>query len=295
MSPFNLPTQLRCVGSILLDQSSSDYFEDNFVKGLLGVKESNLIFADVYKKTDDTQQFTLEKDFAHGNGTRLKVTIVGQLQSNPHGTLVMTNTHISMHTWLYMTAFMGITLAIGLGLIAYGIENLSDSRFNLNMHLPWIGFVLVLLIWQMRLIGAIHQFTRYPENLLEGIPKPHPSEITVSPKTSFKRDFNFYSTDSPAVCMKKLTQPASKEHYQNTTIGLLRGISTLEGLFIGFMEDSPTHTYFVIERDNLFSRNGTPIQTIGLLQPEGDGTRITGFIHRPKNMVNPPLYYFCWS
>jgi len=147
----------------------------------------------------------------------------------------------------------------------------------------------------MRLIGAIHQFTRYPENLLEGIPKPHPSEITVSPKTSFKRDFNFYSTDSPAVCMKKLTQPASKEHYQNTTIGLLRGISTLEGLFIGFMEDSPTHTYFVIERDNLFSRNGTPIQTIGLLQPEGDGTRITGFIHRPKNMVNPPLYYFCWS
>ena len=51
----------------------------------------------------------------------------------------------------------------------------------------------------------------------------------------------------------------------------------------------PPHTYFVIERDNLFSRNGTPIQTIGLLQPEGNGTRITGFIHRPKNMVNPPL------
>jgi hypothetical protein len=280
---FQSPYPIEVCRQILLDQSRSDYFENNLAKWLVGFKKSNLLFADVYKKTDDVQQFTLEKDFAIGNRANLKVAIVGQLERTPHGTLVMTNTQIYMHTWIYWTAFISITLAIGLGLIAYGIGNLSNSMFNLTMHLPWIGIVLGFLIWQMGLIRAIHQFTRFPENLLEDTPKSHPSEIMPPPKDIPNREFNFYSTESLAVCMRKLTESASKEHYQKTIIGMIRGVSTLEGLFIGFMEDSPTHTYFVIERDNLFGTNRTPIQTIGLLQPEGDGTRITGFTQNPKN------------
>ncbi|HRF98818.1 MAG TPA: hypothetical protein PLZ51_26595, partial [Aggregatilineales bacterium] len=76
-----------------------------------------------------------EKDFVGGRYS-LKVAIVGQLERTPHGTLVMTNTQIYTHTWVFWTAFMCITLAIGLWLVAYSIGNLSNSMFNLNTIIP---------------------------------------------------------------------------------------------------------------------------------------------------------------
>jgi len=270
---FDSPYPMQTCQRILADHATRDYFTRPS-KQSIGADfyhDEQMHTFSLYKRV--MLQYQKRGFVEINNPATITVTLKGSFEPIDSGTRI---SYTLKWNWLLWIA-ISLPICIPLPMICAFLIPHPDKYIGLLVSLV-ISFLLAYAIP----LYQIYQFTKFPQKLLNGIPRIQPEKISLKRWYRFQHHFDFYAPYDIATCKQKLAYADStkRDYYQYTPLGMLNGVSDNQ-LFVGLKEASPEKCYFWMETLWAYRENNTNPKGFGILQAEGDHTRVMGFSYKP--------------